>query len=192
MKKLLLSVVVASVAFVSVTANAGLKFVGETKYAGLCEAAATNDTNLLEKSVSQHASEFGLSRNRMLAIIIKKSHFSCGGKGLVEFSEIRGSSDVVNYLTLKNSQATPKIEQASSKYKFVGDRDYASFCKSAINNDLGQFKRAIKSKVGRLASSREEVLNIALEGENISCDGVSLAEFFEKNNATNVLDYITK
>ncbi|MDU0356243.1 hypothetical protein RS130_22250 [Paraglaciecola aquimarina] len=192
MKTILLSAVVVFTASMSLTANAGMKFVGETKYASLCEAAATNNTQMLKQSVRQHASEFGFSNKQMLRVIAEENNFQCSGKGLVEFSEMKGSVDVANYLTSTDSQSTPEVQQASSKYKFVGDSEFASFCKSAINNDLGQFKRALSRQVGNIASSRQKVLDIALEGNNISCGGVSLTEFFEQNNATNVLEYITQ
>ncbi|MCF2948080.1 DUF3718 domain-containing protein [Paraglaciecola aquimarina] len=192
MKTLLISVVVACTASLSFTANAGMKFVGETEYAPLCEAAATNNAGQLKKSVIQTAREFGYSERKMLNVLNQENNFQCSGQNLVEFAEVRGSTAAVNYLTGNQASATPVIQQASSKYKFVGDNDYASFCKSALNNDLGQFKRAVNNKVGTLASSRKKVLSIALEGNNISCDGVSLVEFFEKNNATDVLDFIAQ
>ncbi|WP_158971242.1 hypothetical protein [Paraglaciecola sp. L3A3] len=192
MKTLLISVVVACTASISLTANAAMKFVGETQYASLCEAAATNNTQMMKQSVKQHASEFGFTDKQMLRVIAQANNFKCSGKGLVEFSEMKGSVEVANYLTSNGRQSTPEVEQASSKYKFVGDQNFASFCKSAINNDLSQFKRAISRQVGNIASSRQRVLDIALEGNNISCGGVSLSEFVEQNNATNVLEYITQ
>lgn len=83
--------------------------------------------------------------------------------------------------------ATAALEGAK-KVKFVGDTEFASFCKAAVENDANLFKRAVAKQVGVFGNSRQSTLNLVLD--NVSCDGKSIAEFSETRQATNVLDLI--
>ncbi|MDP5030222.1 MAG: hypothetical protein NWQ54_10905 [Paraglaciecola sp.] len=83
--------------------------------------------------------------------------------------------------------ATAALDSAK-KVKFVGDTEFASFCKAAVNNDASLFKRAVSKQVGVFANSRQRALDLVLE--NVSCDGKSIAEFSETRQATNVIDFI--
>jgi hypothetical protein len=194
MKKLLLSTVFCA-ATLSFNASASLrstdnfKFVGDTQYADLCQAAATNDLGLFKKNVSQHGFRLSVSKSKMLMLLTSADSFQCAGQSLVEFSTSRGSQDVANYLT----GAEANVEIAStSKYKFVGDTNYKNFCKSAVTNNVGLFKRAVSSQIGRLGLTKKEVMDKVLDAENVTCAGESLGEFFESRDASKVISYITE
>ena len=194
MKKLLLSAVICA-ATLSINASASLKsannfkFVGDTQYAELCQAAATNDLSLFKKNVKQHGFRLSSSKNKMLRLLANSDSFQCAGQGLVAFSESRGSQDVADYLT----GAEAKVETAStSKYKFVGDRNFKNFCKSAVTNNVSLFKRAVSSQIGNLGFSHKEVMDKVLDADNVTCSGESLGEFFQSREATNVMNYIAE
>ena len=103
MKKLLISVVV-SAACLSFNANAALegakkvKFVGDTEFAGFCQAAVNNDVNLFKRSISRQVGILASSKQRVLDIVLDANNVSCAGKGLTEFSETRQATDVVNFI----------------------------------------------------------------------------------------------
>ncbi|MDP5029124.1 MAG: hypothetical protein NWQ54_00975 [Paraglaciecola sp.] len=80
--------------------------------------------------------------------------------------------------------------ESAKKVKFVGDTEFAGFCKAAINNDVNTLKRAIERQVGVLASSKQRVLDIVLDEKNVSCAGKGLAEFSETRQATDVVNFI--
>jgi hypothetical protein len=194
MKKLLLSTAICA-ATISFNASASLKsannfkFVGDTQYAGLCQAAATNDLGLFKQNVRRHAFHLTASRNKMLTLLVNGDKFQCAGQDLVAFSESRGSQDVADYLVNANA----KIETVStSKYKFVGDKNYKNFCKSAITNNVDLFKRAVSSQVGKLGLSKKEVMDKVLYADNVTCAGESLGQFFQSRAASNVMDYIAE
>jgi len=193
MKKLLLSTVCA--ATLSLNASASLKsannfkFVGDTQYAGLCEAAATNDLALFKKNVKQHGFLLSASKSKMLTLLANENNFQCDEQGLVEFSESRGSQDIADYLTGPKA----KVETAStSKYKFVGDKNFKNFCKSAVTNNVSLFKHAVSSQLGRLGFTKQEVMDKVLDADNVTCAGESLGEFFQSREATNVMSYIAE
>jgi hypothetical protein len=194
MKKLLLSTAICA-ATLSLNASASLKsannfkFVGDTQYAELCQAAATNDLNLFKKNVKQHGFRLGTSKSKMLMLLTTEDNFQCANQSLVEFSESRGSQDVADYLT----RASSKVETTSaSKYKFVGDKNFKNFCKSAVTNNVSLFKRAISSQIGNLGFSNKEVMDKVLQADNVTCAGESLGEFFQSREASNVMSYIAE
>lgn len=192
MKKLLLSTVICA-ATLSFNATASLKsasnfkFVGDTQYAGLCESAATNDLGLFKKNVRQHGFRLSASKRKMLMLLTSGDNFQCAGQSLVAFSESRGSQDIADYLTGNEAE----VETAStSKYKFVGDRNFKNFCKSAVTNNVDLFKRAVSSQIGNLGFSKKEVIDKVLDADNVTCSGESLGEFFQSREATKVMSYI--
>jgi hypothetical protein len=195
MKKLLLNTTAIFAATLSLNASASMKsannfkFVGDTQYAELCQAAATNDLDLFKKNVKQHGFRLSTSKDKMISLLANGEHFQCAGQNLVAFSTSRGSHDVADYLT--GNEAT--VETAStSKYKFVGDRNFKNFCKSAVTNNVGLFKRAVSSQIGRLGFSKQEVIDKVLDADNVTCAGESLSEFFQSREATNVMSYISE
>ncbi|GAB2677111.1 DUF3718 domain-containing protein [Aliiglaciecola sp. 3_MG-2023] len=80
---------------------------------------------------------------------------------------------------------------STESVKFVGDLEYASFCKAVVNNDVELFKVSLNRFVGELGSSRKRVLKRILADNNVTCSGQSLIEFSAKRNATQVGSFIT-
>lgn len=80
--------------------------------------------------------------------------------------------------------------QDSKKVKYVGDTEFASFCEAAVKNDANLFKRSVSRQVGVLASSKQRVLDLVLNAENVSCDGKGLVEFSESRQASEVVNFI--
>ena len=190
MKKLLMSVVVC-VATLSFNASASLKFVGDTKYAGLCEAAATNDLGMFKSNVKQHAFFLRKSKRGMLSLLASENNFQCAGQSIPEFAKSRGAADIANYITGENSDSNAQVA-STSKYKFVGDTNYKNFCKAALTNNVALFERAVSSQVGRIGTSKKEVMDKVLEDKNVTCAGQSLVEFFQERGATSVINYISE
>lgn len=193
MKKLLLSTICA--ATLSMNASASLKsannfkFVGDTEYAELCQAAATNDLSLFKNNVKQHGNRLSNSKRKMLSLLANGEYFKCAGQNLVAFSESRGSQDIADYLT----GAHASVETAStSKYKYVGDRNFKNFCKSAVTNNVELFELAVSRQIGRLGFSKKEVMDKVLESDNVTCAGQSLGDFFQSREATKVMSFIAE
>ena len=193
MKKLLLSAICTATlslnASASLTSTNNFKFVGDTQYAELCQAAATNDLALFKRNVKQHGFRLGTSKNKMLSLLAIEDNFQCGGQSLVEFSESRGSQDIADYI----SGSGAKAETASTnKFKFIGDKNYKNFCKSAVTNNVDLFKRALSRQIGSLGFSKKEVMDKVLDADNVTCAGESLGNFFQSREATNVINYIAE
>ena len=159
MKKLLISVVVCA-ATLSFNAIASLKFVGDTEYAALCEAAATNNLDMFKSNVKQHAFYLRKSKRDMLNLLASGDNFQCAGQSIPSFAQARGAVDVANYITSENAD---QQVASTSKYKFVGDTNYKNFCKAAVTNNVALFERAVSSQVGRIGSSKKEVMDKVLE-----------------------------
>jgi len=103
MKKLLVSVVV-SAACLSFSANAALegskkvKYVGDVEFASFCEAAVKNDVSLFKRSVNRKVGIIANTNKSVLDVVLDAENVSCAGKGLIEFSELRKATDVVDYI----------------------------------------------------------------------------------------------
>ena len=73
---------------------------------------------------------------------------------------------------------------------YVGDLDYAGFCKAVVNDNVGMFKRSIRRFVGPLGGSRQDVLKRVLKDDNVQCSGTGITKFAEQRNATQVVEFI--
>lgn len=190
MKKLLITTVI-SVGVLSFNASAAtdnqksFKFIGDTEYAGICKAAATDNVALFKKSVRQQLSWLNASKAKSLEILLNQDNFRCAELGVLEFAKTRGAQNLVDYLSDNEAEEAP-----SKKFSFVGDTQYAGFCKAAITNNVNLFKRAVRTQVGSLATNRKDVLEIVLDENNVQCAGVGIAEFSEQRNATEVVEFI--
>lgn len=79
---------------------------------------------------------------------------------------------------------------SAKKVKFVGDTEFAGFCQAAVNDDASLFKRSVSRQVGVIAGSKQRVLDLVLNAENVSCAGKGLEEFSESRQATEVMNFI--
>jgi hypothetical protein len=194
MKKLLISVVV-SAACLSFNANAALegsskfKFVGDVAFAGLCKAVVTDNVNLFKLSVAKQGTWLNASKSKALDILLDADNVQCAGKGLVEFSQARNAQNVLTYI--QGEQTVQATAKATPKIKFVGDTHYASFCKAVVTNDLDMFKRAVASRVGDLGNSKQQVLDVVLDKNNVSCAGQGLVEFSQTRQAQDIVSFLS-
>ncbi|MFT5676362.1 MAG: hypothetical protein ACI808_002303 [Paraglaciecola sp.] len=190
MKKLLITAVI-SVGVLSFNASAAIenqksyKFVGDTEYAGICKAAATDNVSLFKKSVREQLSWLNLPRAKVLETLLNQDNFQCDELSVLKFAETRGAQNLVNYL-----QATKTDAVATNKFSYVGDTQYAGFCKAAITNNVKLFKRAVRTQIGSLARTGKEVLEIVLDADNVQCAGMGISEFSEERNATKIIEFI--
>ena len=193
MKKLLLSAICT--ATLSLNASASLKsankfkFVGDTQYAELCQAAATNDLALFKRNVKQHGFRLGTSKSKMLSLLASADNFQCAGQSLVEFSESRGSQNIADYISGSEAKV---VTSSTEKYKFIGDKNFKNFCKSAVTNNVNLFKQALSRQIGNLGFSKKEVMDRVLDADNVTCAGESLVDFFQSREASNVINYIAE
>ncbi|WP_289032070.1 hypothetical protein [uncultured Paraglaciecola sp.] len=194
MKKLLLTAVVTFATF-SFSANAALntankfKFTGDTKYASLCEAAATNNLELFKSSVRETAYSLGKSKRSMLNLLASADSFSCAGQSVAAFAQSRGATDVASYV---NGDSASEGQLASSKYKFVGSSQFKSFCEAAVTDNAEMFERALSRQVGSIGASKSDVMDKVLDAEGVKCAGKGLVEFFQERGATSVINYISE
>lgn len=85
--------------------------------------------------------------------------------------------------------ASASIKQETT-VKYVGDMQYASFCKAVVNDDLDLFKVTLSRFVGELGTSRKSVLKRVTAQNSVQCAGHDLVEFTEKRNATKIDSFI--
>lgn len=192
MKKLLLSVVVATACF-SVNTSAAMqsakqfKFVGDTQYAGFCEAVITDNVELFKQNLAQHAPILSVTKKGVLNSVLAAKKITCSNQDLVAFSQQRNATNILAFIN--NVAADEQIPQG--KYKFVGDQNFASFCKAALTNNVDLFKRSVRNQVGILASNTSQVLDLVLDSNNVTCAGQGLKEFSGSRQATDVINYIS-
>lgn len=80
----------------------------------------------------------------------------------------------------------------NSNVKFVGDTEYAGFCKAVMNDNVVLFKRSLKRFVGPLGGTRQDVLERVLQNDNVQCAGQGIADFAQQRDAEQVSQYIKK
>jgi hypothetical protein len=98
---------------------------------------------------------------------------------------------VANYITGDNTDSNEQVA-STSKYKYVGDTNYKNFCKAALTNNAALFERTLSSQVGRIGSTKQEVMDKVLDDKNVTCAGQGLVEFFQERGATSVINYISE
>ena len=91
-------------------------------------------------------------------------------------------------LSAFGASAHMKSEDA---YRFAGDREYSSFCKAVVTDDVKMLKRSVTNKVGLVAGSRKDVLQKLLSIDGMKCNGIDLVEFSKQREASEVHAYLT-
>lgn len=82
--------------------------------------------------------------------------------------------------------------EKQGNFKFVGDTQYASFCKAVLNDNVKLFKRSLNRFVGPLGTNRKIVLERVLDDNNVQCAGQGIVEFSQQRNASKVAAYLSK
>jgi hypothetical protein len=76
------------------------------------------------------------------------------------------------------------------KVKYVGDIQYSSFCKAAVNDNVNMLKRSARAQIGEVASTSNKVLRKVVSADGIQCNGESLIQFSKERNASAVLNFL--
>lgn len=85
--------------------------------------------------------------------------------------------------------ANASIKQ-QPEVKYVGDMQFASFCKAVVNDDVSLFKMTLNRFVGELGSSRKSVLKRVTEEQSVQCAGKDLLDFTQQRNASSINSYL--
>ncbi|MDC8831235.1 DUF3718 domain-containing protein [Alteromonas gilva] len=96
-----LSVMSVASASADVTAD-GVRFIGDTEFAGFCKAVVKDDVRLLRTSVSRNIGLIGASQREVLKVVKAENGVTCNGVSLVEFSQSRDASNVYQFLTARS------------------------------------------------------------------------------------------
>jgi len=75
--------------------------------------------------------------------------------------------------------------------RFVGETQFAGFCKAVINDDVRVLRSSLSRNVGRIGASQREVLRMVTSEEGLTCNGSSLIEFSVERDANAVHEYLT-
>jgi hypothetical protein len=75
--------------------------------------------------------------------------------------------------------------------RFVGETQFAGFCKAIINDDIKVLRSSLSRNVGRIGASQREVLRMVTSEEGLTCNGSSLIEFSVERDANAVYEYLT-
>jgi len=97
---------------------------------------------------------------------------------------------LLSALTLGLSSQTFAAEPPQG-VRFVGETQFAGFCKAVINDDIKVLRSSLSRNVGRIGASQREVLRMVTSEEGLTCNGSSLIEFSIERDATAVLEYLT-
>lgn len=76
--------------------------------------------------------------------------------------------------------------------RFVGDTDFAGFCKAIVKDDIRLLRSSLARNVGRIAASQREVLRLVTAEDGMTCNGTNLIEFSVERNADSVYQYLTQ
>ncbi len=79
----------------------------------------------------------------------------------------------------------------SKDIRFVGETQFAGFCKAIINDDVRVLRSSLSRNVGRIGASQREVLRMVTSEEGLTCNGSSLIKFSEERHADAVHEYLT-
>lgn len=93
-------------------------------------------------------------------------------------------------LSVTVSASATAAMKSQSNFKFVGDTEYAGFCKAVLNDNVTLFKRSVKRFVGPLGATKQDVLNRVLNSNNVQCAGIGIVEFSQQRSANKVAQYI--
>lgn len=85
--------------------------------------------------------------------------------------------------------ATPAVA-ADKQYRFIGDTQFAGFCKAVATDDVRALRVNLSRNVGRIAATEREVLRMLTSEEGVTCNGADLVDFSVQRDATAVHDFL--
>tara|TARA_B100002049_G_C15916350_1_gene306145 strand:- start:120 stop:440 length:321 start_codon:yes stop_codon:yes gene_type:complete len=87
-----------------------------------------------------------------------------------------------------NANATNLTDK---EVRFVGDTQFASFCKAIVLDDVKVLRSSLARNVGRIGASQREVLRLVTAEGGLTCNGINLIDFSKERNASAVSEYLT-
>jgi len=94
-------------------------------------------------------------------------------------------------LTSTVSQAHEVSSQATTtKVKFTGDTQFSGFCQAVVDDNVDILLNQAARVVGKIASSRRNVIKLMTSNAGVTCNGKSLIEFSEQKSANDVHVYL--
>ncbi len=75
--------------------------------------------------------------------------------------------------------------------RFVGDTQFAGFCKAIVLDDVKVLRSSLSRNVGRIGASQREVLRLVTSEDGLTCNGISLIDFAVERDAMAVREYLT-
>lgn len=80
---------------------------------------------------------------------------------------------------------------ADKEYRFVGDTQFAGFCKAVATDDVRALRVNLSRNVGRIAATEREVLRMVTAEDGLTCNGENLVEFSVHREASDVHEFLT-
>lgn len=77
-----------------------------------------------------------------------------------------------------------------TEVRYVGDTEYAGFCRAVVENDVTKLKSRVAHKVGKVAENRRAVVRKLVAEDGMACNGDNLIAFSEKYGADEVSSYL--
>ena len=78
-------------------------FIDDTQYTSFCKAVITNNVNLFKRAVRTQIGFLATNRKDVLEIVLDTNNVQCAGVGIVEFSEQRNATEVVEFISNKRA-----------------------------------------------------------------------------------------
>ncbi len=75
--------------------------------------------------------------------------------------------------------------------RFIGETEYAGFCKAVVQDDVSVLEKNVNRYVGKLAGSREAVLERVTAKDGLLCNGDNLIVFAERRGAQAVHRFLS-
>ncbi|WP_252728046.1 DUF3718 domain-containing protein [Alteromonas sp. C1M14] len=75
-------------------------------------------------------------------------------------------------------------------YRFIGDTQFAGFCKAVATDDVRALRANLSRNVGRIAATEREVLRMLTAQDGLTCNGANLIEFSVQRDASAVHDFL--
>jgi len=75
--------------------------------------------------------------------------------------------------------------------RFVGETQFAGFCKAVLLDDVKILRSNLARNVGRIGASQREVLRLVTSENGLTCNGVDLIKFSVEREANTVYEYLT-
>ena len=80
---------------------------------------------------------------------------------------------------------------ADKEYRFIGDTQFAGFCKAVATDDVRALRVNLSRNVGRIAATEREVLRMVTAEDGLTCNGENLVDFSVQREASDVHEFLT-